>query len=406
MKSNITAIKNPQIENVKGFHSNGVHCGLKNEKKLDLGVVYSDTPADTIALYTSNKFQAAPLKVCQKHLLDNIAQLLVVNTKHANACTGEEGINNAELICEEAANLFNVKQIDVIPMSTGVIGEQLPMKKITEGLKLLKPVINEKNDCNFAKAIMTTDTYFKIYGVKVKINDIEYSIIGTCKGAGMISPNMATMLCFVFTDAVISKELLKIAFINSINKSFNAITVDGDMSTNDTAIIFANGHAENKKIDSSGSKEYTDFCDALDEVTLNLAKSVVKDGEGATKLIEISVHNAKTTNDAKLICTAIANSNLVKTAFFGEDPNWGRIICAIGFSGSIYNPKDVSLSIEDIAVYNNGEMQNHNAESLKKAFQKKEIKIKVDLNIGDKNWTMWTCDLSYDYIKINASYTT
>jgi len=406
MKSNIALIKNPLIENVKGFHSNGIHCGLKNEKKLDLGAVYSDTPANTFALYTSNKFQAAPLKVCQKHLVDNIAQVLVVNTKIANACTGDEGINNAELICEEAAKLFNVKKIDVISMSTGVIGEQLPVKKINDGLKLLKPVINEKNDNNFSKAIMTTDTFFKIYGVKVKIKDHEYSIVGTCKGAGMISPNMATMLCFIFTDALISKDLLKIAFINSINKSFNSITVDGDMSTNDTAIIFSNGLAGNKEIDSSISKEYNDFCDALDEVTLNLAKNVVKDGEGATKLIEIKVSNAKTTNDAKLVCAAIANSSLVKTAFFGGDPNWGRIICAIGYSGSLYHPKDVALSIEEIILFKNGEKTNYNEESLKKAFQKKEIKVNVDLNIGDKNWTMWTCDLSYDYIKINASYTT
>lgn len=406
MKSNITMIKNPMIENVKGFHSNGVHCGLKNESKLDLGAVYSDIPAAAFALYTSNKFQAAPLIVCQKHLVDNKAQVLVVNTKIANACTGEEGINNAEMICEEAAKLFNVKQIDVISMSTGVIGEQLPVKKITDGLKLLKPVINEKNDNNFPKAIMTTDSYFKIYGVKVKINDCEYNIVGTCKGAGMISPNMATMLCFIFTDAAISKDLLKIAFINSINKSFNSITVDGDMSTNDTAIIFSNGLAENKEIISSSSKEYNDFCDALGEVTLNLAKNVVKDGEGATKLIEINVKNAKTTNDAKLVCTAIANSSLVKTAFFGEDPNWGRIICAVGYSGSIYHPKDVSLTVDDILLFINGKKTKYNEESVKKAFQKKEIKINVDLCIGDKNWTMWTCDLSYDYVKINASYTT
>lgn len=404
MDANIKIINNPSIEMVKGFYSNGTHCGLKKGKKLDLGIVYSETKAKTYAVYTTNKIQGAPLTVCREHLKNNIAQMLITNSKIANTCTGAKGITNAKMTCKEAARIFNIETQDAIPMSTGIIGMQLPMDKIKKGIIELQKILKNKNENNFSKAIMTTDTYPKIKGVKIKLDDKEYSIIGTAKGSGMIYPKMATLLGFIFTDADINKNLLKKAFKNSIENSFNSITVDGDTSTNDTAIIFANGLAGNKQINKINSNEYKIFYQALEYVTVSLAKEIVKDGEGATKLIEINVINAKKINDAKNACIAIANSNLVKTAFFGQDANWGRIICALGYSGANFIPDKIKLSIEDIDLFNNGQSTDFNEIKINKILKNKEIKINIDLNSGNKNWRMWTTDLSYDYIKINASY--
>lgn len=399
-------IENPKIEFVKGFYSNGIHCGLKSEEKLDLGVIYIKKPALTFGMYTTNKFKAPPLLVCKKHLKNHKAQLLVVNSKIANACTGEEGLKNAFKVCEIASKLFNVNADDVLPLSTGVIGEQLPVEKIKNGLERIKNIIFENNENNFSKAILTTDSYPKIYGVKGYLNGIEYTIVGTCKGAGMISPNMATMLAFICTDVNIKPNLLKKAFKNAVNKSFNSITVDGDMSTNDTALILSSQMAGNKKITNQKSKEYKEFCNSLESVCIELAKSIVRDGEGATKLIEINVKNAKTINDAKNICMNIANSKLVKTAFFGEDPNWGRIICTLGYTKAHYNPNKVVLFLENLALFKNGMKESFDEKEAKKILQKKEFSITLDLNAGNKQWKVWTCDLTYDYIKINASYRT
>lgn len=399
-------IENPSIDNVLGFHSNGISCGLKSGNKLDLGVVYFDKPFVSFGMYTSNKFQAAPLKVCQDHLQNNRAQLLVVNSKVANACTGEEGIKRAKTVCEAAAKLFNVKAEDVLPLSTGVIGEQLPVDKISEGLKDIKNIIFDKNDNNFSKAIMTTDSFMKIYGVSVDIGGVEYKIVGTCKGAGMISPNMATMLAFIFTDVNIDEALLREAFVRVIEKSFNSITVDGDMSTNDTALVFSSMLSGNKKIENKDSNEYKDFYLALEAVAIELAKSIVRDGEGATKLITITVKGAKSYEDAKKVCVNVANSKLVKTAFFGEDANWGRIVCALGYSGASFDTDKVVLSIDDLVLFRNGMKTNYDEKEAKKILGKKEISVNLDLNVGDKSWTMWTCDLTYDYVKINASYRT
>lgn len=404
MDKNIKIIVNPSIEMVKGFYSNGTHCGLKKGRELDLGIVYSETKAKTFAVYTTNKIKGAPLLVCKKHLTNNTAQVLIVNSKIANTCTGEKGINNAIASCKEAAKLFNVDIEDVVPMSTGVISAQLPMGKIKKGIFELNKSLKNKNENNFSKAILTTDTYPKIKGVKIKLGDKEYSIIGTVKGSGMINPKMATLLGFIFTDINISNNLLKKAFNDSIKKSFNSITVDGDTSTNDTIIIFANGLAGNKLVNKKNSIEYKTFYNALEYLNISLAREIIKDGEGATKLIEINVNNAKTLKDAKKACIAIANSNLVKTAFFGEDANWGRILCALGYSGAKFNPDKIKLSFEDIDLYKNGKITNFNEIKINKILKNNEIKVNIDLNAGNKNWRMWTTDLSYDYIKINASY--
>ena len=406
MNKNINIIENSSIEMVKGFYSNGTHCGLKKGKELDLGIVYSETKANTYALYTTNKIQGAPLYICREHLKNNTSQVLVVNSKIANTCTGDRGIYNAKITCKEVAKLFNIDMDDVLPMSTGVIGEELPIEKIKKGILELKKILKDNNENNFSKAIMTTDTYPKIKGVKVKIEDKEYNIVGTAKGSGMIYPKMATLLVFIFTDVNIAGGLLKKAFKESINRSFNSITIDGDTSTNDTTIIFANGLAGNKKIDTKRSNEYKIFCEALNAVTIPLAKKIVKDGEGATKIIEINTINAKSIKDAKKACETIANSNLVKTAFFGEDANWGRLLCALGYSGVNFIPEKIKLSIGDIDLFKNGKNTGFNEDKVNKILKNSEIKVNIDLNSGNKNWRVWTSDLSYDYVQINAEYRT
>ncbi|OHD26430.1 MAG: bifunctional ornithine acetyltransferase/N-acetylglutamate synthase [Spirochaetes bacterium GWD1_27_9] len=404
MNQNITIIENPSINEVKGFYSNACCCEIKKKDKLDLGIVYSEKLSSVFAVYTTNKYQAAPILVCKKHLTNNKAQALIVNSGNANACTGNEGIQNAEIMCEETAKILGIKKEDVVVSSTGVIGQNLPMEKIKKGILELKDKIKAENKDNFSLAIMTTDTKMKVAGVKVKIDGVEYKIVGTTKGSGMIHPNMATMLGYIFTDANIEDSLLEKVFKNSIQKSFNSVTVDGDTSTNDTGMIFKNGMANNKIIDDKSSAEYAVFCEALEYVATSLAKQIVLDGEGATKLIELNVVNADTEKQAKNIGVTVAKSSLVKTAFFGEDANWGRIICAVGYSGEEFDINKVKLSFGNLMVFENGRNLNFSEEDAKKILSQREIKVTIDMGCGNKNWTYWTCDLSYDYVKINGSY--
>lgn len=402
---NITILEKPSLNNVKGFYSNGVSCEIKYKDRLDLGLILSEKEALTFAKYTTNKVQSSHIFVCKEHLKNNIAQAIIVNSGNANACTGDKGVEDSFSITEYVAKKFNIKKENVLPCSTGVIGVNLPMDKIYKGIDTLTTEIKIQNDNNFSKAIMTTDTIQKIFGVKVKIEDKEYSIVGTAKGSGMIHPNMATLLAYIITDINIDKKLFKEAFDNSIEKSFNSVTVDGDTSTNDTVIIMSNGMAENRKIVKK-DKNYKIFCYALDMVTTNLAKMIAKDGEGATKFIEINVINAKNKKDAKEIGITIARSNLVKTAFFGEDANWGRIICAAGYSKANFDYKKAKLTIGDIILFENGINKNFSEQRAKEILSKNEIIITLDLNLGKSNWRVWTCDFSFDYVKINASYRT
>ncbi|HOJ63656.1 MAG TPA: bifunctional glutamate N-acetyltransferase/amino-acid acetyltransferase ArgJ [Spirochaetota bacterium] len=402
---NIKILDNPLLNEVKGFKSNGVACEIKYKNRLDLGLIFSEKEAITFAKYTTNKVQSSHITVCKAHLKDNIAQAIIVNSGNANACTGEKGIEDAFNTTDYLAKKLGIKKENVLPCSTGVIGVPLPMDKIYKGIDQLVLDISKENDNNFTKAIMTTDTVPKIFGVKVKIEDKEYSIVGTAKGSGMIHPNMATLLAYIITDVNIDKKLLKEAFDDSVEKSFNSITVDGDTSTNDTVIIMSNGAIANKKI-SRKNEDYKNFCLALNTVMTNLAKMIAKDGEGATKFIEINILNAKNKKDAKEIGMSIAKSSLVKTAFFGEDANWGRIICAAGYSKADFDYKKAKLSIEDMVLFENGRNKEFSEEKAKEILSKKEIRIFLDLNNGKSCWTVWTCDLSFDYIKINASYRT
>jgi glutamate N-acetyltransferase/amino-acid N-acetyltransferase len=401
--SNIRRVIDLDIDQVQGFRANGVQCEIRKKDKFDLGIVYSEVPASVFGVYTTNKYQAAPVLVCKEHLAGGKGRALVVNSGIANACTGDEGLKNARLMCEETAKILGIRKEEVAVGSTGVIGMQLPMDKIIGGIRSLKEKLLEKNHFNFTHAIMTTDTRMKNSGVKIKLKDKEYTIFGTAKGSGMIHPNMATMLAYVFTDADIEPSLLEETFKDLIDRTFNSITVDGDTSTNDTALIFANGKAGNIRI-ARKDESYQDFRHGLEIVLTELSKKIVEDGEGATKLIEIQVKGAHSEKDAKLIGQSIAQSSLVKTAFFGEDANWGRIICAAGYSGADFDPDKVSLKIGGLLLFEKGMNVAFSEEEAKKILASKEITVLLEMNQGDKNWTVWTCDLSYDYVKINGSY--
>ena len=407
MNKNINVIDKPSINMVSGFKSNGISCEIRKKDRLDLGMVISDSICQTYAKYTTNKVQSAHITVCKEKLTDNKSQAVIVNSGIANACTGELGVNNSHQITKEVAKTFGINDNDVLTCSTGVIGKQLPMDKIINGIKILKEKIAEPNEKNFSLAIMTTDTIDKIVGVEVKTETGNYKIVGTAKGSGMIHPNMATLLSYIFTDVKISPDLLKNAFDNTIEKSFNSVSIDGDTSTNDTVIIMNNGLSNNKIIDNTQSDEHKIFVEALDFVTTELAKKIALDGEGATKFIEINVIDASSDDDAKKIGMTIAKSNLVKTAFFGEDANWGRIICAAGYSGVDFNFHKVSLRFGELIVFQNGEPTDFSEEKAKEILKKKDIKVTLDMNTEKKGkWTVWTSDFSYDYVKINASYRT
>ncbi|MDI3533659.1 MAG: glutamate N-acetyltransferase / amino-acid N-acetyltransferase [Thermosediminibacterales bacterium] len=388
----------------KGFKASGVLCGIKKSKR-DLAVIFSETPANSAAVFTQNKFAAAPLVVSKENLKNGIAQAVVVNSGNANACTGTQGISNAKRMAELTAKLLRINSSDVLVASTGVIGVQLPMNKIEKGIK--EAVKNLKTDGGkeAACAIMTTDTFQKTVAVKTEIGGAEITIGGIAKGSGMIHPNMATMLGFITTDVKITTSLLKKALKESVEKSFNMITVDGDTSTNDMVAVLANGLANNNVIETEG-EDFEKFKSALDEVTVTLAKAIVRDGEGATKFIEVEVKGAETFEDAKTVAMAVANSNLVKTAFFGEDANWGRIVCAAGYSGANVVPEKLDLFVKDFKLVENGTPTDYSEEEVSEYLKNKELKITIDLGLGNQKATAWTCDLSYDYVKINGSYRT
>jgi glutamate N-acetyltransferase / amino-acid N-acetyltransferase len=408
----LPAISNNQIfvleeESVtlpKGFKAGGMHCGLKR-KRLDLGYIVSDVPATVAGVYTTNIFQAAPLLVTQESIAkENKIQAILVNSGNANACTGEQGLLDAYEMQKDFANELGIKEHFVAVTSTGVIGEPLPMEKIKTGIKHILQTENEAED-NFLKAILTTDTCVKQVAVQLNIDGKTVSIGGASKGSGMIHPNMATMLAFVTTDANIAHEDLLFALKEITNETYNMITVDGDTSTNDMVLVMANGLAGNEKL----TKEHPDwdvFKQGLKKVSEELAKKIAKDGEGATKLIEVQVNGAYSINAARAVGKAIISSNLVKTAIYGTDPNWGRIVGAIGYSGVAVEPNAIKVAIGPYNVFENGLPCPIVEEDVKEYLELDTVKILVELNQGDNSATAWGCDLTYDYVKINASYRT
>ncbi|WP_106497212.1 bifunctional ornithine acetyltransferase/N-acetylglutamate synthase [Lentibacillus sp. Marseille-P4043] len=393
------------VATANGFYAGGLHCGIKR-KRNDLGWLYSDVPANTAAVYTTNQFQAAPLVVTKESIqAEGKIQGLIVNSGVANACTGEEGLSNAYQMRHLFANKLGIADHLVAVNSTGVIGEQLPMEKLTEGIAQID--LTDSVQENFEKAILTTDTFTKHACVQTEIDGQQVIIGGAAKGSGMINPNMATMLTFLTTDAAIEPAALDLALKTAVDQTFNCITVDGDTSTNDTVMVMANGLANNPLITQQDSESFQLFSDALTVVCQNLAKQIARDGEGATKLIEVQVKGAKTHEDAQTISKTVVGSSLVKTAVFGADANWGRIICAIGYSGTEIDTNKVDVSIGNTLVVHRG-MPVIFDEDTAEAYlqQKEEITIVIDLNSGNQEATAWGCDLSYDYVKINASYRT
>lgn len=392
----------------KGFLSSGIHCGVKEGyNKKDLALIYSKIPCNAAGVYTSNKVKGAPILVCKKHLNNNTAQAIIANSGNANTCNGDDGVSKAEKMTELAASALKINKEDVLVASTGVIGLPLNIDAIASGVPSLVESLSETGSDDTANAIMTTDTVKKEMAVTFNIGGKDVTLGSISKGSGMIEPNMCTMLSFITTDIKIDASLLKEALTEAVNVSYNRVSVDGDMSTNDTVLILANGLAENDIIDSK-NEDYYNFLEALKYVTVKLSKQVAKDGEGATKLVQCTMAGAKTEEDALKLSKSVINSSLVKAAMFGCDANWGRILCAMGYADAFFDPQKVNVYFESkqgsIIVCKDGSSVNFDEDVALKILKEDEVLIKVELNIGDAEITTWGCDLTYDYVKINGDY--
>ncbi|MCX7988027.1 MAG: bifunctional glutamate N-acetyltransferase/amino-acid acetyltransferase ArgJ [Thermodesulfovibrio sp.] len=393
-----------EIPSPKGFYYSTVKAGIKYRDRYDLALIYSKKPAQAAGVFTTNQIKAAPVKVCMKRIKSGFAQAIILNSGNANACTGKKGIEDTIEITEKLAQKLNINKELILPLSTGVIGMPMPMERILPALNELASNLGNAEPLQVAQAIMTTDTFPKISSKQINTASGVITILGICKGAGMISPNMATMLSVILTDARIDAELLREALKIAVSDSFNSITVDGDMSTNDTVLLLANGESGTDKIERK-SPLWRLFKDALNEVCLELAKLIVKDGEGATKFITINVRGAKTIADAKRVAKAVANSPLVKTAFYGEDPNWGRIIAAAGYSGVPVKEEKIEIYINGICLFEKG-LPTMREEELKDSLKQREIEVLINLNLGKSQTRLFTTDLSEEYVRVNSAYRT
>ena len=392
----------------KGFTANGIHCGIrKNRTKRDIALIKSEVRANVAAVYTTNLVKGAPLTVTKNNIADGKAQAVVCNSGNANTCNAD-GIEKAQEMCRITAEELGIDEKDIVVASTGVIGMPFDNTPIRNGMKELVSGLGDNSQLA-AEGIMTTDTRLKEIAVKFTVGGKECKIGGIAKGSGMIHPNMATMLVFITTDCAISSEMLRKALSSDIANTFNMVSVDGDTSTNDMVTVLANGMAGNEEITCEG-EDFTAFMQALNSVTVFLCKKIAGDGEGATKLIECKVNGAKTDKDAKLIAKSIICSSLVKAAMFGADANWGRVLCAIGYSGADTDVSKVDVSFVsakgEISVCENGAGVPFSEEKAKKILLEEEIDIVVNLNNGDCNIVAWGCDLTYDYVKINGDYRT
>ncbi len=384
-----------------GFKASGVACGIK-KSGLDLGLIYSEAPAGAAATFTTNLFKAAPVFVSQEIVANSLpVQAVVVNSGVANAFTGQAGLEAARQMIELTKGILSIKS-EVLVASTGVVGEALPVSKVKVGVERAANALSDSGG-DFAKAIMTTDTFPKEKAYSFELEGVTVKLGGAAKGAGMINPEMATMLAFVTTDLAIETNFLKQIFQRAISRSFNLITVDGETSTNDSAFLLANGLAGNNSL-KEASQESEKFEEVLQQLLLDLAEMIVRDGEGATKFLRVQVRGAFSEEEAKQAAKAVANSPLVKTAFFGEDPNWGRILVALGHSGVDFNPDAVDLYLGGIQVARGGQVTAFQKETLKQVFQENEVEVLIDLKKGPFSTTVYSTDLSYDYVKINSSY--
>jgi len=379
-----------------------VSCGLKTGEALDLALVYSEVPTVAAGVFTTNKIQAAPLLVTRRHLAQSHPQAIVINSGGANACTGERGRRDAEKMASLGATKLNLRSQEVLVASTGVIGAYLDMAKIEQGLSSLR--LSRGNGHRAAQAIMTTDLVSKEAEAVIEAGGRAVTIGGMAKGSGMIHPRMATMLAFITTDAAIEQEFLREALIASVNKSFNMISIDGDTSTNDMVLILANGLAGNPVL-KAATKEAAEFCRALDGVAISLAKKIARDGEGATQLIEVVVEGARSEDEARLAARSVVSSNLVKTAVYGRDPNWGRIVAAVGYSGAELVEEKIDLWLGPEKVLERGVPHGVEKETLRRCLEG-DVQIRVNLNLGHGSAIAWGCDMSEEYVRINSQYTT
>ncbi len=395
-------IRNGAITSPLGFKTKAVCCGIKKGKP-DLALIYSIVKAKSAAVFTANKIKAAHIEISKRNLKNNCAQAVIVNSGNANCGTGEKGKHDARKIISRLAECLKLKEDGILIASTGVIGKFLPLKKILSKIKNLVQGLNFNTADEVASSIMTTDTYPKQTAVEIKIKDRRVTLGAVAKGAGMICPNMATMLCFITTDADIEISALKKVLKEAVDGSFNCISVDGQMSTNDTVIILANGLAGNPII-RRGTKDLKVFASALKHMCLKLAKMIVEDGEGATKIIQVNVTGAQTKREAKLAAQSIANSPLVKTMIAGNNPNWGRILACLGAARVHLHEKKLKIFLQKRLVYRNARPVLSSNKALIRLLAKKQVEITVDLNRGNSQFSMWASDLTAEYVRINTEY--
>jgi glutamate N-acetyltransferase / amino-acid N-acetyltransferase len=390
------------ITSVPGFLAGAIHAGIKSEPALDLAILYSKTPCNAVGVFTSNRIKSAPVTLSQRHLLQRRARAIVVNSGCANACLGKQGVADALEMARLTARKLAIRDEDVLVASTGIIGTPLPMDCVKNGIEQIK--LHQEGGHDLARAIMTTDTRPKEIAARVDIEKSKFIIAGVAKGAGMIHPDMATMLCFIATNAMIDVDFLQLSLQKAVDASFNMISVDGDTSPSDCVFLLANGSAGNDIIESNNGQL---FQEALTEVCTYLAKSVVHDGEGATKLVEVTVEGAISQAEARRAARAIASSTLVKTAIHGNDPNWGRIIAALGRSGIEVVEDKLDVYLQNVRVMRQGCPMSFNTEKMRTALSNNDnILIRVCLTLGDGRATAWGCDLSEEYVTINSAYST
>lgn len=394
----------------KGFKAASTAAGIKYKDRKDMAMIYSEAPCRSAGTFTTNVVKAAPVKWDKNQVTGGAAaHAVVINAGIANACTGEEGMEYCSRTAATAAQVLGIPQEGVLVASTGVIGKQLPMDRIEAGIKAMAPLLEAGPESGTAasKAIMTTDTKNKEAAVQLELGGVLVTIGGMCKGSGMIHPNMCTMLSFVTTDAAISKELLQEALSQDIKDTYNMISVDGDTSTNDTVLLLANGLAGNAEITEKNS-DYMAFCQALNYINETLSKKMAGDGEGCTALFEVTVVGAATKDQAKVLAKSVITSSLTKAAIFGHDANWGRILCAMGYSGADFDPEKVDLFFESAAgrmqIIKDGVAVDYSEEEATKILSEPEVTAIADIKVGDARATAWGCDLTYDYVKINADY--
>jgi glutamate N-acetyltransferase/amino-acid N-acetyltransferase len=390
----------------QGFLAQGVAAEIKKKDKKDVAIICSNKLCNAAAVYTTNRVQAACVELTREYLQDGKAQAVIVNSGNANACTGQRGTADARRTTELAAELLNIKAEDVLVASTGVIGVYMPMQRIEAGIKAAATSLSANGGHNAALSIMTTDLQNKEIAVEINIQGKPVRIGAMAKGSGMIHPNMATMLAFITTDAAISSKCLAKMLKHSSDQSYNMISVDRDTSTNDMVVIMANGLAGNPIIDDENSEDYRQFKQTLDFINISLAKMIARDGEGATRLIEVQVINAADEDTARLIARSITGSNLTKAAVFGKDANWGRILCAAGYSGAEFDVDKVDIYLGQEKMAENGMGLIFDEQKAREALEQETVVIKVDLKSGDCQATAWGCDLTYEYVSINADYRT